>query len=62
MPVKIREQTANILNCINQNVIDIQKLSEIVSQGIPDEIRGIRPIVWQVLLNHFPLETSKWDE
>jgi hypothetical protein len=29
--------------------------------GIPDEIKGIRPLVWRVLLNHLPRDTSEWE-
>ena len=30
--------------------------------GIPDEVVGLRPLVWRILLNHLPLETNGWEE
>lgn len=30
--------------------------------GVPDEIKGLRPIVWRVFLNYLPTQTSKWEE
>jgi hypothetical protein len=30
--------------------------------GIPDEIKGLRPLMWSILLGHLPLETSLWDD
>jgi hypothetical protein len=32
------------------------------STGIPDEVKGLRPVVWRILLNHLPPETMKWDD
>jgi len=29
--------------------------------GVSDEIKGLRPIVWKLLLNYLPLETNKWE-
>jgi hypothetical protein len=50
------------MNTINNKNIDLKVLQRLTFQGIPDEIKGLRPIVWRVLLNHLPLETSKWEE
>jgi hypothetical protein len=30
--------------------------------GIPDECKGLRPIVWRILLNYLPLETKAWED
>lgn len=38
------------------------QLKQITFNGIPDEIKGLRPLIWRILLNHFPLDTAKWDE
>ena len=39
----------------------MKELQTVTFNGIPDEIRGLRPLVWRVLLKHFPLETDQWD-
>jgi hypothetical protein len=40
------------------NMIMLQRLT---FNGIPDEIKGLRPLIWRVLLNHLPTDTSLWD-
>ncbi len=30
--------------------------------GIPDEVKGLRPLIWRILLGHLPLETALWDD
>jgi hypothetical protein len=57
-----RELSITIINLINTKHIDIQKLQAVTFNGIPDEIKGLRPLVWRILLNHFPLDTSQWEE
>lgn len=29
--------------------------------GIPDEIKGLRPLIWRVLLKYLPEDTAQWD-
>ena len=31
-------------------------------RGIPSDIKGLRPVVWKVLLGYLPRETSKWED
>ncbi len=40
-------------------MIALQKIS---FNGIPGEIKGIRPLVWRILLKHLPTDTSLWDK
>jgi hypothetical protein len=47
---------------LNEKVIDREKLQKISFTGLSDEIKGLRPLVWRILLNHLPLETSRWEE
>ena len=30
--------------------------------GITDEIKGLRPLVWRVLLNYLPCDSSQWED
>ena len=30
--------------------------------GITDEIKGLRPLVWRLLLNYLPLDATEWDD
>lgn len=29
---------------------------------MPDEFKGLRPIIWKILLNYLPLDTEKWKD
>lgn len=54
----------NLLNCLasSENQIDRSKLEQLASFGITDEIKGLRPLVWRILLNYLPGDASKWDD
>jgi len=58
----VKEQASSILKILNCKKIDLHSLQRVTFNGIPDEIKGLRPLVWRVLLNYLPLDTSKWDE
>ena len=30
--------------------------------GITDEIKGLRPLIWRILLNYLPCDASQWDD
>jgi len=61
---KIRQinKSIDILEVINSEVIDIDKLKKLAFTGIPNRIRGLRPIVWRLIMGELPQETSKWQE
>lgn len=48
------------MNIINNEKINRKELCKTTFNGIPDEIRGLRPIIWRILLNYLPLNTSEW--
>ena len=54
----------NLLNCLasSENNIDREKLEELSFFGITDEIKGLRPLVWRILLNYLPCDASQWDD
>lgn len=53
----------NLLNCLAESeVIEVQRLKKLAFLGISDEIHGLRPVIWRILLNQWPADTSKWDE
>jgi len=43
-------------------MIDRTELDRLVfTGGVPEEVRGFRPIIWRILLNYFKLDdTSDW--
>lgn len=36
-------------------------LRSLAFRGIPSDIKGLRPIVWKVLIGYLPRETAKWE-
>ena len=36
-------------------------MQDLSFQGINDEVKGLRPLVWRILLNYFSLNPSEWD-
>ena len=57
--------TIRLLNCLaKHDTINRHELNELVFKGgIPDEIKGLRPIIWRVLLNYLPSnDTKHWED
>lgn len=53
----------NLLNCLAESpVIDIKRLRKLSFLGITDEINGLRPLIWRILLGYLPPETETWDD
>ena len=53
-----------ILNCLAKpgQPINRSELEELAFHGITDEIKGLRPLVWRLLLNYLPLNATEWDD
>jgi len=52
-----------MMNCLaEQPVIDVERLRKLAFLGINDEIVGLRPIVWRILLGYFPADSRKWED
>lgn len=53
-----------LLNCLSvpDGPIKRPDLENLAFHGITDEIKGLRPLVWRILLNYLPLESAQWDE
>lgn len=43
--------------------IDFDRLKDLTFYGISDEIKGLRPLIWRILLNYLPPDDSdKWED
>ena len=60
--LKTKETIINFIKILNRKKVDISMLRSLSFRGIPNEIKGLRPLVWKVLLGYLPRETSKWEE
>lgn len=58
------QHAINLLNCLAEGTkIDEQRLRELAFNGISDEIKGLRPLIWRILLNYLPAENSnEWED
>ena len=57
----IKERSVNIMKVLSKRRIDITMLRSLSFRGIPSEVKGLRPVVWRVLLGYLPRETAKWE-
>ncbi len=47
----LNSHTVNILNCLSEGeIIDLERLKKLTFLGIDDEISGLRPVSWRILL------------
>lgn len=58
--LKTKETVINFLKIINRRKIEIAMLRSLSFRGIPFEIKGLRPLVWKVLIGYLPRETADW--
>ena len=59
--IKLRNKAVEILRVLNSEEIDLPTLRKLTFTGIPDCIRGLRPVVWRLILGALPTKTSEWD-
>lgn len=60
--IRLRNKSIEIIEILNQDSINLQKLKQIAFSGIPTTIKGLRAVVWRLILNELPAETGKWQE
>jgi len=60
--LKTKETVINFLKIMNRRKIEIAMIRSLSFRGIPSDIKGLRSIVWKVLIGYLPRETKKWEE
>lgn len=58
---KQKELVVNFFKILNKRKIQITMLRSLAFRGIPNEVRSLRRIVWQILIGYLPYETHKWE-
>lgn len=58
--IRLRNKAIKIIEVLNNETIDLDKLRVLVFTGIPDCIAGLRPLVWRIINQGLPLQTSQW--
>ena len=58
---KIKMRVFEIIKMLNSTQIDIEKLKEIIFEGLPDDISSLRSLAWKLLLKYLPLNLDDWE-
>ena len=58
--IRRKNKAIQIIQVLNVDTIDMDKLRELSFTGVPEIIAGVRPIVWRVINGGLPLNTSEW--
>lgn len=51
-----------ILQELAKDKIDLKKVKELSFRGVADEVQILRPVVWRLLLDVYPVDPMKWEE
>ena len=54
------KKITDLLNVLNHRKINLILLKSLTFLGIPSECKGLRSIIWKILLNYLPKEPQKW--
>ena len=58
--IQYRNKAIDIIECVNKKEIDIDELRKLAFTGVPGDVRGLRPMVWRIILGALPSNTSEW--
>lgn len=58
---KIIEKCDAILKELSNPIINMDKIKKACFTGIPDDLNGLRSLLWKLLLGYLPPEREKWD-
>lgn len=59
--LRIQQKVALFFQSLYQTPISLKVLSSLAYQGIPDEVIGLRSLVWRVLIGYLPVDRKKWE-
>ena len=62
MPKFVAKKVEKLLNVLNAEVINMERLKECLAEGIPDEAALIREYSWKLILGYLPSQKAKWQE
>ena len=58
----IKERVINFMKILGKRRINMIMLRSLAFRGVPNEVQGLRSVVWRVLLGYLPRETAKWEQ
>ena len=59
--IKLRNKSIQIINILNQEKVDKRKLNLLTFSGVPESFNPLRTVVWRLLMDGLPFETSDWE-
>ena len=58
---RIQQKVALFFQALYQTPISLKVLSSLAYQGIPDEVIGLRSLVWRMLVGYLSVDRNKWE-
>lgn len=55
-----KDRLQRFMGTLNQPVVDLKELRSLAKQGVPDDLKGLRSLVWKLLIGYLPPDRSKW--
>lgn len=59
--IKLRNKSISIINILNKETVDKRKLNLLTFSGVPESFNPLRTVVWRLLMDGLPLNTSEWE-
>ncbi|CAK60690.1 unnamed protein product (macronuclear) [Paramecium tetraurelia] len=56
-----RSSIEKFLEILDKPKINLNELKKLSNQGVPDDIKGLRSLVWKLLLGYLPADRTKWN-
>ena len=62
LPLRMRDKVESFKRILrgHDGVINLEELRDICFGGVPDDVTGLRSLVWKILLGYLSSERSKW--
>lgn len=59
--IKLRNRGVDFLELLNVDEIDLKKVQKLCFTGVPaHEVKGLRPLIWRLIMSTLPTNTSQW--
>lgn len=56
-----RSSIEKFLEILDKPKINLNELKKLSNLGVPDDIKGLRSLVWKLLLGYLPTDRTKWN-
>ena len=61
--IKLRNRGVDFFELLNVDEIDTKKVQGLCFTGVPSkEVKGLRPLIWRLILGSLPAKTEEWQK